>query len=66
MLTVAFPQVSGQDICRIDIRRSEEVVTAKVKDSAGQTVEKVYVRSGASSQEIPVGQIESFLKNRKR
>ena len=66
MLTISFPAVSEVEICRIDIRRSKDAVVVKLKDANGQQVEKLYVRSGNSSQEVPVGQIEAFLAGRPR
>jgi hypothetical protein len=66
MLTISFPLVSAIEICRVDIKRSKEAVIVKVKDAGGQTVERLYVRSGNSSQEIPLAQVETFLKNRQR
>jgi hypothetical protein len=66
MLTICFPVVTSIEICRIDIRRSREAVVVKVKDPSGQMVDRLYVRSGNSSQEIPLAQVESFLKNRQR
>jgi hypothetical protein len=36
----------------------------KVKDKAGQTVEKFYARSGNSSQEIPLSEMSTYIKER--
>ena len=35
-----------------------------VKDKNGQSVEKFYVRSGNSSQEIPMSEMSSYVKER--
>ena len=66
MLAISFAAVSGIEICRVDIKRSKETVVVRVKDASGQMMERLYVRSGNSSQEIPLAQVESFLKNRRR
>jgi hypothetical protein len=66
MLAISFAAVSGIEICRVDVKRSKEAVVVRVKDASGQMIERLYVRSGNSSQEIPLAQVESFLKNRRR
>ncbi|MGP0595264.1 GmrSD restriction endonuclease domain-containing protein [Nitrospira sp. T9] len=63
-LAITFPALEGKDICQIEINQASEPVIIKLKDNTGQTVEKFFVRSGNSSQEIPLSQIKSYLQER--
>jgi hypothetical protein len=42
----------------------KEPVILKVKDKNGQTAEKFYARSGNSSQEIPLSEMNAYIKER--
>jgi len=65
-LVISFPTASEVEICRIDIQRSLRPVVVKQKDANGQAIEKLYVRSGNSSQEIPLSQVATFLEGRRQ
>jgi len=61
-LQIAFPEVGGREICHIQIGRASEPLIVKQKDVNGQTVEKLFVRSGNTSQEIPMSQMKAYLQ----
>lgn len=63
-LVINFPSLEGKDICQIEISQASEPLIIKLKDNNGQTVEKFFVRSGNSSQEIPLSQMKSNLQAR--
>ncbi len=63
-LAITFPVLESKDICQIEISQASEPLIIKLKDNSGQTVEKFFVRSGNSSQEIPLSQMKSYLQER--
>ena len=63
-ITVSFPIVSGEQICRIDIKRSNTPLYLQVADKHGVKTEKFYVRSGNSSQEIKLSEINTYMSQR--
>jgi hypothetical protein len=63
-LRVSFISVADREICQIDISPSTEPVVVKLADKDGQAHERLYVRSGTSSQELPVSEMQSYLKER--
>jgi hypothetical protein len=63
-LTITFPVSEGKDICQIEISQANEPQIIKLKDNNGQTVEKFFVRSGNSSQDIPLSQMKIYLQER--
>jgi hypothetical protein len=65
-LAISFPTAWEVEICRVDIQRCTDPAIVKQKDQNGQTVEKLYVRSGNSSQEIPLIQMAAWLAERSR
>lgn len=63
-ITVSFPVVNGEQICRIDIKRSNKPLYLQVADKHGVKTEKFYVRSGNSSQEIKLSEINTYMSQR--
>ena len=61
---VKFHEVAGTEVCQMDIAAAKEPVIVTVKDRNGQPVEKFYVRSGNSSQEIPMSELGTYMKDR--
>ena len=51
-LLINFPEVKGSFICVIEIKKSSEPVYLAVADKNGNKAERLYVRSGNTSQEI--------------
>lgn len=63
-LAITFPALEGKDICQIEVSQASEPLIIKLKDNTGQPVEKFFVRSGNSSQEIPLSQMKGYLQER--
>ena len=63
-LRVSFPQVGEIEICQIDVRPADHAVVVTVKDKNGMKSEKLYVRSGNSSPEMPLSEVQAFLTQR--
>lgn len=63
-LKIQFPTVGEVEICQIDIQQSVKPLIISVKDKNGQAHEKFYVRSGNSSQEISLQEMQSYLSER--
>ena len=63
-LTVNFPILYDNEICQIDIKATDSPIIMDVKDKSGQSAEYFYVRSGNSSQSIPMSQLQQYLKDR--
>lgn len=61
---VSFPAVGEAEICQIDIQPSSKPLVITVKDNNGQKLEKFYVRSGNSSQEISLSDMQGYLSER--
>ena len=60
---VSFPSLGGQRICRIDVERSRAPLYVKVSDKNGAVGERLFVRSGNSSHEMPASQIAAYVKD---
>ena len=64
-LIIQFPEFDGKQICVIQIAKAKKPIYVKVKNKQGQIVEKFYVRSGNSSQEITsLKEMEEYIRNR--
>lgn len=61
---VKFHDVGGGEVCQVDIAAAKVPVIVTIKDKNGQPVEKFYARSGNSSQEIPMSQMNAYVKDR--
>ena len=61
---IQFHAVDDVDVCQVDITTAKDPVIVAVKDKNGQSVEKFYARSGNSSQEIPMSEMSSYIKER--
>jgi hypothetical protein len=61
---IRFHEVEGKEVCQVEVPLAKGPVIMKVKDKSGQTVEKFYARSGNSSQEIPLSEMNAYLKER--
>ena len=59
---IQFHAVDDVDVCQVDITTAKEPVIVAMKDKDGQSVEKFYARSGNSSQEIPMREMSSYVK----
>jgi len=63
-LSISFPLLADNEICQIDIKAANDPIILSVKDKNGQRTEQFYVRSGNSSQSIPMSQLKQYLKER--
>jgi hypothetical protein len=64
-LYIQFPVIDGKTICIIHIHPSDGPLYVKVKNNQGKMVEKFYVRSGNSSQEITsLQEINEYINDR--
>jgi hypothetical protein len=61
---VRFHDVAGADVCQVDVAMGKEPVVVASKDKNGVVVEKLYVRCGNSSQEIPLREMNAYIKER--
>lgn len=61
-----FHAVDDVDVCQVDVTTAKEPVIVAIKDKNGRLLEKFYVRSGNSSQEIPMSEMTSYVKERFR
>ncbi|HOT96583.1 MAG TPA: DUF262 domain-containing protein [bacterium] len=61
-IKISFPLVEDEEICQIEVATSPEPIVLKFKDRNGALVEKFYVRSGNSSQEIPMSEFNKYIK----
>lgn len=61
---VSFPEIAGQEICRVVVLPASDPVIVKAKSKDGVITEKFYVRSGNSSQEIPVSELKAYWSKR--
>ena len=63
-VVVKFHEVEEKEVCQIETAAAKEPVIMKVKDKNGQLTEKFYARSGNSSQEIPLSEMNAYIKER--
>lgn len=63
-VAIKFHAVDEKEVCQIDTSPAKEPVIMQLKDKNGQIIEKFYARSGNSSQEIPLSEINAYIKER--
>ena len=63
-LRIGFPQIGDVEICQIVVRPADHAVVVKAKDKNGVVSQKLYVRSGNSSPEMPLSEVQAFLAQR--
>lgn len=64
-ISINFEVIDDKEVCIVDIVRGDKPLYAKMTDKNGQKVEKFYVRSGNSSQEIAgLAEINDYVNNR--
>ena len=61
---IGFPEVEGVEICRVDIEPSTKPLIISLADKNGQPVEKLYVRNGNSSREMPLSEMHAYVAER--
>jgi hypothetical protein len=63
-LTVTFPQIEEKEICQIKIKKGLEPQYLEIMDKNGVKTEKFYVRSGNSSTEISLKELNKYISSR--
>jgi len=63
-IAITFHEIEGKEVCQIETSSAKEPVIVKVKDKNGQQTERFYARSGNSSQEIPLSEMNAYIKDR--
>ena len=63
-IAIKFHTVGDREVCQIEVSPAKEPVIVTLKDKNGQPVQKFYARSGNSSQEIPLAEMNAYLKER--
>lgn len=61
---VSFPLIGETEICQLEVEASSKPMVVQVKDKSGRAQEKLYVRSGNSSQEISISEMQAYLAER--
>ncbi len=63
-ISISFHEIDKKEVCQIETAPAKEPVILKVKDKNDQPTEKFYARSGNSSQEIPLSDMNAYIKER--
>ncbi len=63
-VVIKFHEVGEKEVCQIETAAAKEPVILRVKDKNGQPTERFYARSGNSSQEIPLSEMNAYIKER--
>ncbi|HEX4097193.1 MAG TPA: hypothetical protein VHX64_10720 [Caulobacteraceae bacterium] len=61
-VSVSYPTEDGKTICRVDVQRSRSPVYLSLAYGGGPEAERLIVRAGASSQEIPLSQVADYVR----
>lgn len=63
-VSIKFHELGDKEVCQVEAAPAKDPVIVSTKDKNGQTVEKFYARSGNSSQEIPLSEMNAYIKDR--
>jgi hypothetical protein len=63
-IQIKIHEVEDAEVCQIDIMAAKEPVIITTKDKNGQQLQKFYVRSGNTSQELSLSEMNAYLKER--
>ena len=63
-LKIEFPIVDDVEICKIDISPSMKPLYFEIADKNEQKAKKFYVRSGNSSQELDISEVNDYINSR--
>lgn len=63
-IAIKFHEIDDNEVCQVEISPAKEPVILKIKDKNGQPLEKFYARSGNSSQEISLSDLNAYIKDR--
>lgn len=62
-VSVSYPVLGEHVICRVDVKRSRTPVYLSLSEGNNPPRERLIVRSGASSPEIPLSQVATFVRD---
>ena len=62
-ISISFEEVLDHEVCKVNVGTASEPVIITLKDKNGQSIEKFYARSGNSSQEIPLSEMNAYIKD---
>lgn len=63
-LKISFPEINGKEICMVEIRSGLKPIYTSITDSNGNKIQKFYVRSGNSSQEVTLTELVEYISKR--
>jgi hypothetical protein len=63
-IAIKFHKVADKEVCQIEASPAKQPIIVTTKDKNGQAVEKFYARSGNSSQEMSLGEMNAYIKER--
>ena len=63
-LSFHFYDVDGADVCKVAIAPASQPLIIKVFDKNGQQSERIYIRNGNASHELPVSEMHDYIKQR--
>jgi hypothetical protein len=62
-VSVSYPALGEHMICRVDVKRSRTPVYLALSEGNNPALERLIVRSGASSPEIPLSQVATYVRD---
>ncbi len=63
-ITVTFPLINEIQICQVDIKQGATPVVVSDTNKHGQKIEKFYLRSGNSTQELNLSEANEYIRTR--
>lgn len=62
-INITFSTINEFDICIINVSKGNKPLYLEITDNSGQKIEKFYVRSGNTSQELGLSEISEYIKS---
>lgn len=63
-VSIQFYTLNALEVCKVTIQKANKPLYLEVSDKNGQKVEKFYIRSGNSSQELGLSEISEYINTR--
>ena len=63
-IRVQFPVIGDKELCQIEVAPAQKPIVVKFADKNGQPRERFYIRSGNTSQELPMSEMQGYIKER--
>lgn len=63
-INITFPTIYETEICKINISKGNRPLYLEIINNNGQKIEKFYVRSGNTSQDLALSEISEYIKSR--